>query len=188
MAGTGLQSRPRRALVVVASSGLFALLFAALLLWAYVSAVKILGQADWPFARPGTTAQGPYLRVIRSQQELIQASGAPGDGKTQIMLERFLTKAFQVKTVNFNRHMLLVVGGGVQRTGGYRVEVTGVEFDKDHNALRVRWKLHSPEPGQPVAQRSTSPATLVLLKRLDGDVRLELVQETDQGSEAEGDE
>jgi hypothetical protein len=159
--------------------GLFALsLAAAGLVAAYGTGTRILGQADFPFARfaPGQGGQGPQLRVIRSQEELLQASGLPGDGKSRVQLENFLTRAFQLKAVNFHRRTLVVVSGGVQPTDGYRVEVT--KIDLDQGTMRVHWKLHCPGPGQPVAPRATHPAAVVLLKRFDGDVKLE-PEETD---------
>jgi hypothetical protein len=111
---------------------------------------------------------------------LIRASGMPGDGKTRIMLENLLTRAFGTKAVDFDKHMLLVVNGGAQKTGGYRVEVSGVELDETGKALTVHWKLHGPEMDEAVAQQLSHPAAIVLLGRFGGEVKLEPPATTEQ--------
>ena len=157
-------------------SGLFLLLLAgALVLWSQGDEVQILGQSEWPNVPSDSEAAGrqPRCLVIRSQQELYRALRMPGDGKTRMQLERFFTKAFHTKKVDFQTRMLVLVVGGTQPSGGYRVEVTRVERGSEGKALRVYWKLQPPPSGQPVTQVVTYPAAVVLLKRFDGDVELE---------------
>ena len=88
-------------------------------------------------------------------------------------MERFFATAFNTKTVDFRTRTLLLVVAGTQPSRGYRVEVTRVERDREGKALRVHWRLHPPPPGQAGPPAPTHPAALVLLKRFDGEVRLE---------------
>lgn len=166
----------QRVRLLGASGVLLALvLFGALLLLAQGNEVKIQGHADWPFVplSDGGTENGPQHRVIRSQEELLRATGLPGDGKTRLQLESFLKDAFQTKKVNFKRRMLVVVRGGVQRSAGCRVEVTKIEADGQPKVMRVHWKLHAASSDQPEGRRLHYPATVVLIRRFDGEVKFE---------------
>jgi hypothetical protein len=150
------------------------LLAGTVVLWARGDELKVLGQGEWANVPPDTGAAGrePRVLAIRSQQELFRALGVPGDGKSRTQMERFFATAFHTKTVDFGTRTLLLVVAGTQPSRGYRVEVTRVERDREDKALRVHWKLHPP-PGQAGAPAPTHPAALVLLKRFDGEVRLE---------------
>src|SRR5437763_10315226 len=72
--------------------------------------------------------------VVRSADELSKLKG----GKST-ELEAQLAKQLKVERIDWDKQMLLVIVGGTQRTGGYGVELTGLEVkDKD---LVVNWKL-----------------------------------------------
>jgi hypothetical protein len=171
-----LRAQSKRLWLLGVLGGLFLLLLAgALGLWTQGDKAKVLGQAEWGNVppEPGAAGREPRCLAIRSQQELYRALGMPGDGKTRMQLERFFTKAFNTKKVDFETRMLLLVTGGAQPSAGYRVEVTRVERSGEGQALRVYWKLHPPPPGQSVTQGPTHPAALVLLSRFNGEVSLE---------------
>jgi hypothetical protein len=144
-------------------------------LWTQGDEVRVLGQAEWRNVppEPGAASREPRCLVIHSQEELYRALRIPGDGKTRTQMERLFTKAFNTKRVDFQTRMLLLVIGGAQPSGGYRVEVTRVQRGGEGKVLRVFWKLHPPPSEQPGTQVVTHPAALVLLKRFDGDVKLE---------------
>jgi hypothetical protein len=179
-----IQPRPRRRLVLGALVGLLVLLLsAALLRWAQDDGTRILGQADWPYELPNpAVGRGPFHVVSRSQGEFVGAVGLTRDVKGRYQSEYMLTKAFNAKAVDFRSQMVLLVSGGVQPTGGYRVEVTAISFDNEGKTMRVHWKLHPPLPDQPVTQRPNEPATIALLKRFDGEVRLEAPAGAEQES------
>jgi hypothetical protein len=186
MVATKVQSHRKRALVLVALGTLgVLLLYVALLLWFRGDEARILGQVEWPYGGHtyATPSRTPKLLVIRSREELARAGGIVFDGKGRQWWKAFVNKSFGVGEVDFNRQMLVAVVAGSHYTLGYRVEVTKVESDKEHNALRVHWKLHSPDPGQPPPPKlkyPVYPATVVLLKRFDRQVRLEPLDEADQ--------
>ncbi len=183
MVATKVQSRPKRPLVLLALGALSVLLLSvALLLWFRGTEGTILGQAEWPYGPHAheRTSRMPRLWVIRSEEDFRQATGLPGDGRSRPTIEKWMTKSFGGKGVAFSRQMLVVVVGGAQPTEGYRVEVTKVESDNERSTLRVYWKLHAPEPGQPVSKFPTYPAAVVLLRRFDGEVQLEPLDGAEQ--------
>ena len=77
-----------------------------------------------------------------------------------------LAKELKVKDIDWTRQMVVVVSGGTQRSGGFRVEVTGLEI-KDR-MMTVKWKLHSPKGNATAA--ITHPAEVVLLPKFAGKV------------------
>lgn len=125
--------------------------------------VKILGRGFWrASAKPGAA---PQQLVIRSEMEFAKLISAGNDSKT--VLDQ-LKKSLKVDALDWAKQMLVVVTGGAQRTGGFRVEVTAVAV-KD-NVLTVRWKLHSPKPTDIVTMAFTHPAETILIERFDGKV------------------
>lgn len=104
--------------------------------------------------------------VIRSAKELAQGSGTTPDAATAR-----LAKAFNLPTIDWDRHMVITISGGVQRTGGYSVALEGLDV-KD-KSLVVRWKLNRPAPGRPVTQAFTHPMLTILVDRFDGPVRFD---------------
>lgn len=104
--------------------------------------------------------------VIRSAKELAEGSGTTPEEATAR-----LAKAFKLPTIDWDRHMVVTISGGVQRTGGYSVALEGLDV-KD-KALVVRWKLNRPAPGRPVTQAFTRPSLTILVDRFDGAVRFD---------------
>jgi hypothetical protein len=131
--------------------------------------VKILGQAAWPFVRadPKGVGKGARVFVIRGQDELIKASGLPGDGRTRFQLAGFLQKAFKLDKIDYAKHMLVVITGGTQPSGGFSVEATKAR--SDGKILTLDWKLNKPSGFATTVL--THPAVIVLLDRFDGMVR-----------------
>ena len=97
--------------------------------------------------------------VIRSAAQLdaaLRKAESPAD----------LARELKVKEIDWTKQMLVVVSGGTQRKGGYRVEVTGVEV-KD-GTMTVRWKI-TPPKGL-ATNALTHPAEVVLLPQTTGKV------------------
>lgn len=125
--------------------------------------VKILGRASWRAStKPGAAAQ---QIVIRSEADFAKAVGAGNDAKAAL---DDLKKQMKVEQIDWQKQMLIVVAGGAQRTGGYRLEVLGA-FAKG-NTLTVQWKLHSPKPTDFVTMAFTHPAEAVLVESTAGKV------------------
>ena len=135
--------------------------------------VKVLGQAVWPARLEGEKSdKGPRLRAVRGDGELLDALGLPGDSRSQLQIERMLTDAFQVKSVDFGKRMLLLVDPGKEKEpDGTAVEITKVETDKDGKTMRVHWKLRQPQKNTVKGQRQAM--TVLLLERFDGKVVLQ---------------
>jgi len=106
--------------------------------------------------------------VIRSAADLLKARGGEGDAD-QAVAEA--AKQLKVDAIDFKKQMIIVVSGGVQRTGGYSVDVKGLKI-KD-KVLIVEWKLNTPKPGAFVTQALTHPAQTILVERFDGEVRFD---------------
>jgi hypothetical protein len=130
--------------------------------------VKLLAQASWPFTRadPAGVGKGGIQKAIRSEAELLAASGLPGDGRSKLQIENFLKKSLKVDKVDFDKQMLILVTAGTQPSGGFRVEVTKATV-KD-KAMSVAWQLQAPK-GVATAVL-THPAAVVLVDRFDGKV------------------
>ena len=105
----------------------------------------------------------PVVAMIRSTGELADATEMKGDKATQLAIERF-----QVKEIDFKKHAIISVSAGTKPTGGYSVEVTGVEV-KDKK-LVVKWKLNSPGPKDLVTQGFTFPGASILIDKFEGEV------------------
>jgi hypothetical protein len=73
--------------------------------------------------------------------------------------------------VDFTKQMVVGVFVGARNTGGYSVEITGVDLVQ--NALVVRYTEKAPDPDAIVAQVITAPFHLVSVQKLDGPVRFE---------------
>src|SRR5262245_36688304 len=126
------------------------------------SDVKILGRGIWrALAKQGAPAQ---QLVIRSGEEYAKAIGTSEN--PQAALEN-LRKAMKID-VDWDKHMLIVVTGGVQPTGGYRVEIRDVK--QTGETMAVHWKLHKPMPGTLTTSALTHPAEIVLVEKFAGKV------------------
>lgn len=131
------------------------------------SDVKILARGVWPVQE-----EKPVQRILRSSEELAVALGVdPPDAKVkriQAEAASDTAKLLKVKSIDWNKQMVLVVAAGAKRTGGYRVEIGSLRV-KD-GTLTVNWKLHSPPPGAIVTQAISYPSQMVLVERFRGTV------------------
>jgi hypothetical protein len=129
--------------------------------------MNILGRGIW---RPVTKSDDPQQVVIRNGEELAKAAGLekPEGEDAQRKAAETVAKALKVDDIDWKKQMLIVVTGGVKRTGGYSVEITKIEMaDK---VMTVHWKLNSPKRGSPVTQTITHPALTVIVERFEGKV------------------
>ncbi|MBI2809109.1 MAG: protease complex subunit PrcB family protein [Planctomycetes bacterium] len=110
---------------------------------------------------PARIAQGAV--VIRTAAQLAKLRGADAD-KASADVARLL----KVQSIDWKKQMLIVIAGGVQRTGGYSVEAKSLEVKA--GKLIVHWKLKTPAPGAFVTQALTNPALTILVDRFEGDV------------------
>jgi hypothetical protein len=133
--------------------------------------VKILAQAPWTFARvdPNGIGKGATTYVIRSEGDLIKASGLAGDGRTRMQLARFLNDALKIEKMDYDKHMLVVVTGGVQASGGFSLKATKAMSDGKN--LTLHWKLDAPKGA--ATDAITHPAGVFLLERVAGEVRFQ---------------
>lgn len=103
--------------------------------------------------------------VYRSGEELAKAMPIDDAAKASESAALML----KVKEIDWKTQMVIVVSAGTKRSGGYSVEVTGLEINKDKE-LVVKWKLNSPAPNQPVTLALTHPAQTILVDRFEGKV------------------
>jgi hypothetical protein len=129
--------------------------------------VKILGRGVWRLASKSDDQQ---QIVIRNAEELAKASGLekPDGEEAQKKATEAAAKALKVDDIDWKKQMLIVVTGGVKRTGGYSVEITKIETSD--KVMTVHWKLNSPKPGSPVTQTITHPAQTVIVEQFEGKV------------------
>ena len=137
------------------------------------NATKIVARASWTHARADFKARGKdqVQLVIRSAAELVEAipmyknrDALPAAVEKAATAD--LAKALKVKDIDWNKQMLVVVSGGTRRSGGYRVEVTGLAI-KD-KTMTAKWTLHSPK-GVATAV-ITHPGEVVLVPKFAGKV------------------
>lgn len=82
------------------------------------------------------------------------------------MATSHLAADLKVKTIDWDRQMVLLVLAGRKGSGGYRVEVTGLKVAK--GTLTVSWKLHAPRGA--ATDAITYPNLAVLVPRYAGKV------------------
>lgn len=126
--------------------------------------VKILAQAS---ARIGVARTAGH-QVVRSAEELVKAMGGKTDADKATAQ---VAKLLKVDHIDWKKHMVIVVSGDMQRTGGYSVQVNHVKLSD--KTLTVEWKLNTPKAGQPVTQAITYPAATILVERFEGTVRFD---------------
>jgi len=127
--------------------------------------LKVFAKAP---GRPVGAAPRGHL-ILRSPEELTKVMAGLG-GNIDKSLER-VTKMLKVDKIDWKKQMLLIISGGRQRTGGYRVELTSLKVKGDE--LTVRWKLIGPRPGQAVTQALSYPALTLLVERYDNTIRFD---------------
>lgn len=140
-------------------------------------AFPILARGVWPF---GST--DPDMRekasqfVIRSAAELTARPPFSNLDALPAVVEKMATeqlaKILKVPNIDWKSQMLIVVTGGTQSSGGYRIGVT--KMRKDAEALVVEWFL---QPPTGVATDAfTHPAEVVLTNRHEGKVEFRMVR------------
>ena len=112
-----------------------------------------------------TSARIASGTVIRSAAQLAKLTNSTED-KASAKAARSL----KVDSIDWTKQMLIVISGGMQRTGGYSVEARSLKVKADK--LIVHWKLNKPDPGAMVTQAFTNPTLSILVDRFDGDVVL----------------
>jgi hypothetical protein len=176
MTGAQVRSRHNQRLAILVILGLIILVALGIALArSFADDVRIVGQADWPFGFLDPKKPTPQLEVFRNYRDWNAASGFGGDLKSRWQSEKFFTDAFGTKAVNFDRQILLLLRGDPQWSRIDRLVATRVVIDKNRNTLTIYWALQPRPPGQPATYPGNSAATLVLLKRFDGDVMLNSV-------------
>jgi hypothetical protein len=132
--------------------------------------MKILAKAPW-----SSRQMGPRTRFIRSADGAALVLGVAPDKAMDETVKKeataFFAKAFKMDAIDWNKQMVLLVEAGQKNTGGYNVEITGLEI-KD-KVLTVKWKVNAPKPGSPVTQAITHPATMVLVERFEGEIKFD---------------
>jgi PrcB C-terminal len=130
-------------------------------------APRVIAQGRWAYA--GRDGKAKQL-VIKSAADLVANTPFKDRDAPQQVVEKAataeLTKALKVKDIDWSKQMLVVVTAGTRRSGGYRLEITGLKVkDKE---LVVSWKLHAPKGAATAAL--THPATVALVPRHAGKV------------------
>ncbi len=130
--------------------------------------LKILARGVWP-VRQRTPAQ----LVIRNGEELALAHRIDAEHAKQMRMqmatEKDVAALLKVKTIDWRKHMLVVVAAGTRPTGGYGVEVLTLPIRE--KSLTIHWKLNRPAPGSVVSQGMTYPAQMVLVECFKGTVQ-----------------
>lgn len=147
-------------------------------------AVKILARGPWPHvpvhASAGIgTARGHGLWVLRSELELAKVAG----GGALLTVP----KALKAATIDFKKHMLVVVEDGTQPmvgvSGGgpasalYAVAITRIDRDDRAGTMTVHWRLVPRGKDQGVLTR---PLEAVLVERFEGEVKFNKLAPADQ--------
>ncbi len=137
------------------------------------NATKVVARSRWLHARVDVNSAGKDKAqlVLRSAAELVAAvpmyknrDALPAAVEKAATAD--LAKELKVKDIDWAKQMVVVVSGGSRSSGGYRVEVTGLEI-KD-KTMTVKWKLHSPKG---IATNAfTHPSEIVLVPKFAGKV------------------
>ncbi len=131
---------------------------------------KILATAPW-----SSKQTAPRTVLIRSADGAAIALGvAPDKAKDEAVQKEatlFFAKTLKKDTIDWDKQMVLLVEAGQKNTGGYSVEVTGLEV-KD-KMLIVKWKVNAPKLDSIVTQAITHPATVVLVERFGGEIKFD---------------
>lgn len=133
---------------------------------------QILGSALWPDG--WKTANAPQTTVIRRYADLVDSRMmAPENVLERLRQERAqaLAHALGVSAIDFDRQMVIAVSGGVQPTGGYRVEVTHIDLDETGGSATVHWQLRGPLVGGRFTRDLTHPGQILLINQFPGLIR-----------------
>ena len=131
-----------------------------------------VGRAFWPDGWPPEAPRKDWF--VRSEAELIDSrlrAPEPVLEKMRAEAKSRYVKALKVSDIDFTKHMVVGVSGGVQAAGS-RVEITRAETDPAGKTLIVYWKVHPAAKDTP-AGGIAHPAEVVLLDRFTGDIRFQ---------------
>ena len=108
-----------------------------------------------------TLTKGAFSGVTEAKQEVM---------KTQAAWDKFLAahhantkSAPQLPAVDFSKDMVIATTMGRKSSGGYSIEITGVETNA--NRLRISVKRTSPAPGAIVITALTAPFHFVAVPK-----------------------
>lgn len=142
------------------------------------SNVKILARGGWHGG--WRSKDQPEQWTIRGRDDLADPRMKAPEHVIEAIRQRNaerLAKTLKVAGVDFEKHMVIGVSGGMKRTGGYRVEVIRIETNASKNEMTVHWIVYVPKLGQPLTRTITYPGEVVLVEKFVGEVRFE--QETE---------
>lgn len=133
-----------------------------------IGEVKVFARTSrWLPAR--RTVQ-PQMFVIRDAATLAQVSGMAGSG-AEAAAEKSLCQLLEIKpgttgvtNIDWKRQMVLVISGGIQPSGGAKVEVTRLTLQE--KGLDVTWKLVGQAGGV-----GLPPTETLLVPRFEGEIR-----------------
>ena len=113
-----------------------------------------------------TIARGGVSNISQPRQVVIRTAG-----EWDTLWHEHAGPDAKAPEVDFSREMVVGVFLGTRSTGGYAVEITGV--DERGGAVVVHYTATTPERGMMLAQVITSPFHLVKVPRADGEVTFE---------------
>jgi hypothetical protein len=109
-----------------------------------------------------TLAQGAFGGIQLPKREVIKDAAAWEKLWAQHAAP---TRGGERPQVDFSKEMVILVTMGRQTTGGYAIEITKVEPDREH--LRIMIKRTSPPPDAMTIQALTAPFHIVAVPRSD---------------------
>jgi hypothetical protein len=136
----------------------------------------ISARAFWPYASadPGKREKASQF-VLRSAEELVRKTPFNNLDAIPAVVEKMasaaLAKALKVDTIDWKTQMLVVVTGGTQGSGGFRIGVANIQPMGDK--LMVEWFLQPPKGF--ATDAFTHPAEVVLTNRFEGPVEFRSV-------------
>lgn len=138
--------------------------------------ISILARDPWPHGSTNPDKREKAAQfVFRSGEDLIKVSpynlldALPAFVAKMAGAE--MAKILKVETINWKDQMLIVVTGGTQSSGGFRIGVTKLTVVGDK--LVVEWFLQPPRGFSTDA--FTHPAEVILVPRFDGPVEFRQV-------------
>ena len=119
-------------------------------------------------------AKGAFSGIKEAKQELIKDAAQ----WEKLWKQHALSANSGEKTpsVDFSKEMVIVATMGVKRTGGYAIEIVGVEVADQ--SLKISVKQSSPPPGALTIQALTAPFHFVAVPK--SDLKPEFVEAPDQ--------
>jgi hypothetical protein len=128
--------------------------------------IKAIASAPWTHAH----LNGKKAVVIRKVDDLaklqpyVKLDVLPRAKKEAASNE--LAANLKMKAIDWDKQMVVIILAGAQRSGGYRIEVTGLKVEK--GTLTVSWKLLAPAGFATAA--ITYPSLAVLVPKHTGKV------------------